>query len=187
MNTERDRQSAINKLVAELESFTDTCEEKAEKARKENAPACAEILDAVKQYLRETMADYQIALLATPPAPATDGLRAALKQLTHDAIARRIGEHDMVQCRVCHVEGYNEVQGHQYGIKHKPDCSVLAALAVLAAESPNAAPRQWDGIERRSVNVFCGGCGKSYVSPRELSQHGFGKCVPVAEEKTNER
>ena len=65
-----------------------------------------------------------------PVAPPREEVRALL----HDCIERRIGEHDMMRCKICDVMGHNDVVGHPYGIKHKPDCSWLAALAATPTQ-----------------------------------------------------
>ncbi len=47
-----------------------------------------------------------------------------VENLLRDCIERNIGQHDMMQCRICHAEGHNEVPGHPYGIKHETGCTV---------------------------------------------------------------
>ena len=36
-----------------------------------------------------------------------------------------------MQCRICHAEGYNEVPGDRYGIKHRNGCTVEKVRQAL--------------------------------------------------------
>lgn len=55
-----------------------------------------------------------------------------LQKLLHECIRRKVGEHDMVECKICDQSGHNEILGHYYGIKHKPDCSFLALVNLIS-------------------------------------------------------
>jgi hypothetical protein len=65
--------------------------------------------------------------------PNLSQLKELLAALLHDCIERKIGEHDMMRCKMCGAEGWNEVIGDPYGVKHKPDCSFIGAYEAMPA------------------------------------------------------
>ena len=56
----------------------------------------------------------------------------------HDCFRRKIGEHDMVECRFCDQQGHNDVVGDYHGVKHRTNCPVVAALAARPQEQASA-------------------------------------------------
>jgi hypothetical protein len=52
-----------------------------------------------------------------------------LSDLIKACLQYRIGEHDMVRCRICDQEGHNDVFGDYYGIKHTSTCAYVSAVA----------------------------------------------------------
>lgn len=58
-------------------------------------------------------------------------IEKVLENLLYEGLRRRVGEHEMVECKICNGIGHNDIVGHQYGIRHDGNCAWLEAYQVL--------------------------------------------------------
>lgn len=54
-------------------------------------------------------------------------INEAFAPLLKSCLRYGVGEHDMVECKICDGIGHNDILGDEYGIKHTLNCAYAAA------------------------------------------------------------
>ena len=113
----------------------------------------------------------------------------------HDCFRRKIGEHDMVECRFCDQQGHNDVVGDYHGVKHRTNCPVVSALAARPQEQASQptddvkllVPKQYQGNAYYHKGFEAGARWKALRSGTNSLADSLGDMLALFDDEGNFR